>query len=201
MIGRRPAGAVPAALLAGWLALAGGIASAGDDAAAPPIPIGGPFELIDQSGSTVTDRDLRGRYLLIYFGYASCPDVCPLELDRMGRALDALEEGGTDSSRVQPLFVSIDPKRDTPAALRDFVRPFHARLIALTGDRRAVARVARAYRIQARIFGDPEGGSYLIRHSSNLYLIGPDGAFLRLFLPHESPDRIAAVLRRHLAGG
>src|SRR5436853_1443434 len=106
-------------------------------------PIGGPFALIDQSGKPRTDKDFRGKLMLVYFGFTYCPDVCPTDLQNIGLALDELGEAG---GKIQPLFITVDPARDTPEHLRDYVPMFHPRLIGLTGDTAAIHAAAAAYR-------------------------------------------------------
>src|SRR5215470_7477250 len=107
-------------------------------------PVGGPFDLVDQGGQRRTDADFRGKLVLIYFGYTHCPDVCPTELQAMSLALDML---GTADEAVQPLFITVDPERDTPAHLADYVTAFHPQLVALTGPDAAIRKVALAYKV------------------------------------------------------
>ena len=173
-------------------------------AADPPPTLaslfGGPFELVDHHGRAVTDRDFRGRYMLVYFGYTSCPDLCPVDLANIALALDEL---GALADRVQPLFITVDPARDDPETLRDYVTSLHPALIGLTGSERQVAEAARHYRVHRgrfRVEGQEED-EYLVDHSTLACLMGPDGGFVTL-LPHATPpDRIAGILRRYLDGG
>jgi protein SCO1/2 len=156
--------------------------------------IGGPFMLINQDGRTVSDRDFRGRLMLVYFGYTYCPDVCPTELQNMALALDAL---GADAAKVQPIFVTIDPARDTPEQLKSYVASFHDRLIGLGGSAEAIAAAAKAYRVYyAR--GGGSGADYLMDHSGFVYLIGRDGAYVAHFRPGTPPEQIAARIRAAL---
>ncbi len=138
--------------------------------------LGGPFTLTDSDGKTVTNADFRGRFILIYFGYGFCPDVCPTELQAMGRALDAL---GPKAARITPVFITVDPIRDTPASLKPFVRAFHPRMIGLTGTSEQTAAIAKAFRVYYRLGQPSKPGAkdYLVDHTSFFYLIGPDGDF------------------------
>ncbi|NUB15225.1 redoxin domain-containing protein [Azospirillum brasilense] len=163
------------------------------------VPIGGPFTLTDQDGKTVTDADYRGKYLLIYFGYTYCPDVCPTELGPMARAMDLL---GRQADKVQPMFISVDPERDTVAHLKDYVGLFHPNLVGLTGTPEQVKAAAKAYRVYYAK-APQEGGKpedYLMDHSSFLYLMGPDGRFLGVYPAGTTADRVAQDLGTRIAG-
>ncbi len=161
------------------------------------MDIGGPFTLEDGGGHTVTERDLRGHFALIYFGYTFCPDVCPTTLNDMAAALDKL---GADAAKVQPVFISIDPQRDTPKLVHDYVAAFSPRLIGLTGTPEQVAAVARAYRVYyAQHRTGPGPLDYTMDHSSLLYLMGPDGAFVAPIRADEPPEAMAADIKRHLS--
>lgn len=156
--------------------------------------VGGPFTLVDPSGAGVADSAFAGRHMLIYFGYTLCPDVCPLALQKMSMALDILEGDGIDLAPLQPIFISIDPGRDTPAIMGEYVRAFHPALIGLTGSEEAIAAVAKAYRVHyVRAGDDPE--DHMIDHSAVIYLMGPDGRYVDHFNSLASPDDIAARLR------
>ena len=163
---------------------------------------GAVFDLVDHDGRAVSDRDYRGSYLLVFFGYSHCPDVCPTSLAALGLAMDAL---GADGARVQPLFVSVDPARDTPERLAAFVGHFHPRLVGLTGTPEQVARAAAAYRARYRRADSNGGGQggdgpdYLIDHTAALVLAGPDGRGLAA-IPHGAPAAdVAAAVRRFMA--
>ncbi|ALJ34721.1 SCO family protein [Azospirillum brasilense] len=163
------------------------------------VPIGGPFTLTDQDGKTVTDAEYRGKYLLIYFGYTYCPDVCPTELGTMARAMDLL---GVQADKVQPMFISVDPERDTVAHLKDYVGLFHPNLVGLTGTPEQVKAAAKAYRVYYAK-APQEGGKpedYLMDHSSFLYLVGPDGRFLGVYPAGTTADRVAQDLGTRIAG-
>ncbi|MFM2130330.1 MAG: hypothetical protein RL477_1876 [Pseudomonadota bacterium] len=163
------------------------IATAGAD-------IGGPFSLVDTSGKRVTDADFRGRYALIYFGYTFCPDVCPTELQAIGRAVDLLGPAG---EKIVPVFITVDPARDTPRALADYVKAFHPRMVGLSGAAGEIAAVAKAYRVYYRLgpASKPGATDYLVDHTSFIYLLGPDGKLAALLRGGVGPDAIAQGLR------
>ena len=158
--------------------------------------IGGPFSLTDHTGRPVTQADYQGRYMLVYFGFTFCPDVCPTELQVMATALDRL---GAKADEVQPLFVTIDPERDTVTQMADYVAQFHPRLMGLTGTPEQVAGAARAYRVYFAKAPDKDGGDYYtMDHSSFVYLMGPDGKFLEAFAHGTAPDKMAETIAAHL---
>jgi len=157
--------------------------------------IGGPFELIDQDGSSVTDATYRGKWLLVYFGYTYCPDACPTALNDMAEALAGL---GALRARVQPLFITIDPERDTQAVLKPYVAAFDAGIYGLTGSAEQIAKVAREYRIEYRRDG-AAGGEYGMAHSSAIFLIDPNGRFVTKFSQTTAPETIAATLRKAMS--
>jgi protein SCO1/2 len=163
-----------------------------------PISFGGPFSLVDHDGRPVTDRTYRGRFMLVYFGYTHCPDICPHNLLTMSEALDSL---GSRADSIQPLFVTTDPARDTVETMRDYVSHFRAGLVGLTGDETAIADAARAYRVHRRkvVLPDSRGeDDYLVTHGSLTYLMGPDGRFVTMF-PHDTrPEAMATILRRYV---
>lgn len=155
--------------------------------------IGGPFTLIDEAGKPITDKAFRGKYMLIFFGYTFCPDVCPTSLTLVAEALDAL---GKDAERVVPVFVSVDPDRDTPAHLKEYVKKFHPALRGLTGTKEQVAAAAKAFKV---VYGKAEAqaddGNYLMDHSALLYLMGPDGKFLSFFSHGTSGADMAKTIK------
>jgi protein SCO1/2 len=163
----------------------------GPDAA---LGIGGPFSLVDGDGKPVTDKSFRGKYMLVYFGYTFCPDVCPTTLNQVADALDRL---GTKADRLAPIFITVDPKRDTPAAVKQFAAAFSPRLVGLTGSAEQVGAAARAYRVYyaERRTGDGPN-DYAMDHSSILYLMGPDGRFIAPIRAEETGEQIAADLTR-----
>jgi protein SCO1/2 len=176
------------------------------------VAVGGPFALVAHSGETVSEATYRGSFMLVFFGYTFCPDVCPTELLVMSRALDLL---GDKAEAVQPLFVTVDPERDTAAVLADYVVNFHPRLVGLTGSPAQIAAVAEAYRAYyAKAPLPPSGGSedagdgktagaktedYLMDHSAFVYLMGPDGEYRGVFPPGTPPEAMAEAIAAALA--
>jgi len=140
--------------------------------------IGGPFSLIDQTGKRVTDEDFKGRYLLVYFGYTFCPDLCPTGLQSIARVLDQL---GTDAAKVAPLFITIDPTRDTAEKLKAYVAAFHPQIEGLTGTDQQVAEAAAAYQVYYTKGEAVDDHDYMMDHSSLIYLMGSDGKFITTF--------------------
>ena len=159
-------------------------------------PVGGPFALVDHTGTPRTDADFRGKLLLLYFGFTFCPDVCPTDLRSIGLALERLGKSGEG---VQPLFVTLDPARDTAQRLAGYVPFFHPRLIGLTGDARAIRQAARAYKVYyAKV---PTGGKgYTVDHSGYIYLMDRAGQYLGFFPPGTPPERMADVIRPLVEG-
>jgi protein SCO1/2 len=153
--------------------------------------VGGPFTLTDHNGKTVTDRDFRGRYMLIYFGYSFCPDVCPTTLGVMA---EALQKAGGKAQRITPIFITIDPERDTPQVLADYMKAFGPQFIGLTGSPAAIKDVEKKYRVYAAKRPLDRGG-YGMDHSSVLYLMGPDGKMISFYDEAISPDELAKDLR------
>jgi len=160
-------------------------------------PGGGHFTLTDQNGRRVSDTDFAGRYRLIYFGYTFCPDVCPVDMRVIGAGLRRFEQSDSAlGAKVQPIFISVDPARDTPAVLRQFVANFHPRLIGLTGTPDELARVARAY---GASFTREEGatpGTYLMSHSRTAILYGPENEPLTIIPYDHGPQGVADELAR-----
>ena len=185
----------PLALLAALL-----LGACSSEAEAPPLQgaaIGGPFTLTSHEGREVRDADFKGRYRLIYFGYSYCPDVCPVDLQQIGQGLRTFERRDPDrASRVQPIFISIDPERDTPAALKPYVAAFHPRLIGLTGSPEAVKNVAKSYGIYFARQGEAGKESYLMDHSRTALLFGPKGEPIAIVPHDQGADAIAAELAR-----
>jgi len=153
--------------------------------------IGGPFTLTAADGRTVTDQTYHGKWQLIYFGYTSCPDACPTALNNMGVALDRL---GKDAAAVQPIFITVDPKRDTRAALADYLKSFDPRIVALTGTEDQIAPAVKEYRVYVSAHSE-EGSDYSVDHSSLYYLLNPDGKFVGILHGDLSGDEIAGRLR------
>jgi protein SCO1/2 len=160
-------------------------------------PVGGPFELTDHTGHARTERDFRGQLMLVYFGFTYCPDICPADLQAIGLALDKL---GNDAARVQPLFVTVDPERDTAEHLAEYVPLFHPRLIGLTGSLDAIRKAASAYKVYfAKVPIGKEAGDYTVDHTAYIYLMDRDGNYLGFFPPGTSADRMAEIIRPRLA--
>ena len=165
-----------------------------------PVPsagasaIGGPFSLVDQDGRPVTDKDLRGRPFLVFFGFTHCPDVCPTALFEISEVLGKL---GPDAQRVSALFVTIDPERDTPVQMKDYLSSFNPRLVGLTGDPAAIAAVAKEYRVYVKKV-PLDHGDYTMDHTALVYLMDKDGRFVSPFNLKRSTEDAAADLRRYL---
>jgi protein SCO1/2 len=160
-------------------------------------PVGGPFELTDHTGRVRTERDFPGQLMLVYFGFTYCPDICPADLQAIGLALDKL---GHDGERVQPLFVTVDPERDTAEHLAEYVPLFHPRLIGLTGSLEAVRRAADAYKVYfAKVPTGKEASDYTVDHTAFIYLMDRDGNYLGFFPPGTTADRMAEIIRPWLA--
>ena len=159
--------------------------------------IGGAFTLVNGDGERVSAADFRGRYMLIYFGYTSCPDVCPTALAVMTQALDRLaEEAPEKAKRVVPLFITIDPARDDADTVAAYVDHFHPRMVGLTGSPEQIAEAAEAYRVYYKKAEPADGGPYTMDHTSFIYLMGPDGDYLK----HQSHGRGADALTDMLRG-
>jgi cytochrome oxidase Cu insertion factor (SCO1/SenC/PrrC family) len=167
------------------------------------------FNLVDQHGASVTDEDFRGRFMLVYFGYTYCPDVCPLGLQRMSGAVEVL---GPDAEQIVPIFISVDPERDSGRVLAAYTTHFHPRLLGLTGTREQVDAARKSYGVRSfKVFLPPsfdEGESdkddnsrYLMQHSASTYLVDPGGTIERVF-PHETASReMARQIRGLVTGG
>ncbi|MCL4767567.1 MAG: SCO family protein [Hyphomicrobiaceae bacterium] len=199
----RLVGLVAAGLIAG--ALAGIVIVPGAiDRLRPPVQVtsigkaavGGPFTLTDHTGRRVTDQDFRGRFMLVSFGFTFCPDVCPSGLQVMAAALDQL---GPKAERITPIFISVDPERDTPEQLARYVPSFHPRLVGLTGTAEEIQSAAKAYRVYYRKVKDEKStADYTIDHTSIIYLMDPQGEFVAHFT-HATPvstmaEKLAKVL-------
>ncbi|MEO3427693.1 SCO family protein [Pelagibius sp. CAU 1746] len=157
--------------------------------------IGGAFTLTDQNGERRSEADLVGTYSLIYFGYTYCPDVCPTSLSAMTQGLDLLAESAPDkAAAVRPIFITIDPERDTTEAMAAYAQHFHPRLMALTGTPEEVALAAKVYRIYYQKVTEQGSSDYLMDHSSIIYLMGPDGGYLTHYTHASTADDIAKGL-------
>jgi protein SCO1/2 len=156
--------------------------------------IGGPFRLTDQNGRTVTDEDLKGRPFLVFFGFTHCPDVCPTTLFEVSEILRQL---GADADRVGALFITVDPERDTPETIKDYLSSFDPHLVGLTGDPAAVAAVAKAYRVYFKKVPLDQGG-YTMDHTAIIYLMDKQGRFVSPFSVKRTTETSVADLRKHL---
>jgi len=168
--------------------------STGNFGAGPASAIGGPFKLIDQNGNTITDADIKGRPFLVFFGYTHCPDVCPTTLFDVSEVMRAL---GKDADLTGALFITVDPERDTPAVIKDYLSSFDPHLRGATGDRAAVDSVEKAYRVYAKKV-PTEGGDYTMDHTALVYLMDKQGRFVAPFSLKRRPEDAAAYLRRYL---
>ncbi len=166
-----------------------------------------PFTLVDQRGRPVTDKDFRGSFMLVYFGYTYCPDVCPLGLQRISHVIEAL---GPDGERIVPIFITVDPERDTSKVLAAYTSHFHPRLIGLTGPREQIDAARKAYGVRSfKLFlppsfddesNDNDNSRYLMQHSASTYLVDPDGRLESIF-PHEISSReMARQLHKRIVG-
>ncbi len=194
---RRPLAALAAVAAVLLLLASGYFWLIGAGRGAPPrAAVGGPFELVQGDGRTVTDRSFRGKYLLIYFGYTSCEDVCPTTLASMAAALDIL---GRRAGPIQPLFITVDPERDTPPAVQRYASAFMPQLIGLTGSSEAVRKAADAYRLGgvARHAG-PDLAHYAIDHNSVVYLVGPDGRYIAPIRADLAGPAMAAAIGHYI---
>jgi protein SCO1/2 len=161
------------------------------------VTIGGPFALIAPDGTTVTEQTFRGKWLLVYFGYTFCPNTCPMTLNEIATALEKL---GTDATKMQPLFITVDPQRDTREVLEQYTRSFDPRIVGLTGSPQQIDAVTQEYgAYAARDKTGPGPEDYVIDHSTYLYVMDPGGKFVRAFDADTSGDRIADALRELLA--
>jgi protein SCO1/2 len=188
---------IVAAFLAGLvtvLAVVLLVAGPGERPITQASAIGGPFRLVDQDGRPFTEQDMKGRPALIFFGFTHCPDVCPTALFEVSEIMRAL---GKDADRVQALFITVDPERDTPAKLKDYLGAFHPDMKALTGDMDAITGVTKAYRVYWKKV-PLEGGNYTMDHTALVYLMDKEGRFVKPFSLKRTPQEAAAELRTYL---
>jgi protein SCO1/2 len=160
----------------------------------PAVAIGGPFQLVDQNGHAVSDQDFRGKPFLVFFGFTHCPDICPTTLFEVSEVLRRL---GPDADRTAALFVTVDPERDTPDKLKDYLASFDPHLHGITGDQAAVAAVAKAYRVYYKKVLTA-GDDYTMDHTAIVYLMDKNGRFVAPFSLRRSPEAAADDLRRYL---
>lgn len=158
--------------------------------------MGGPFTLVASDGRTVTDQTFRGKWMLIYFGYTSCPDACPTALNNIGVALDRM---GSEAASLQPTFITVDPKRDTPEVLAEYLKSFDPHIVGLSGSEEQIAAVVKEYHVYVEI---PSGGGkdYIVNHSSFYYLINPEGKFVNIVhgdvSGEELADKVQQLMKR-----
>ena len=157
----------------------------------PIVSVGGPFALIDGDGKPVTDQDFRGKWMVVYFGYTHCPDACPTALNAIAVALDKLP--AAERGKVQPIFITVDPERDTPPVMKEYVAAFASDIIGLTGTVDALKPVEKSYHVVAEKH-PTAGGGYDMDHSSIIYVMDPDGRYSTILAGDASPDDIAASL-------
>ncbi len=182
------------AAAAGWLLWRMADAAGPGSIDVATASVGGPFRLIDQSGQWRTDRDFRGKWVLLYFGYTYCPDVCPTTLALMANVLGKL---GAEQDRVVPVFITVDPERDTSSVLKSYLAAFGPRFVGLTGKPADIAKVAHAYRVYYAKHPLP-GGTYAVDHSSVIYLLDPSGKFVKAYDDTATPAAIAADLKSQM---
>ncbi|KAF9091954.1 Cu-binding protein [Mortierella sp. GBA35] len=161
--------------------------------------IGGPFSLIDQNGIRTTSDDFQGRYMLIYFGFTNCPDICPEELDKMAEVLDTVNADPEIGNVITPIFITCDPQRDTVSEVSEYVKDFHKDLIGLTGSMEEIAKVAKSYRVY---FSKPpkvaEGEDYLVDHSIFFYLMSPEGQFVDCYAKDHTAEFVSQSVKDHI---
>ncbi len=187
-----------AAFLGGLVLFFGAILFVAERGASPIGPaiasVGGPFHLEDQNGIPVTDADMKGRPFLVFFGFTHCPDICPTTLFDMSQVMKAL---GPDANKIGALFITVDPQRDTPSVIKDYLSNFDPHLRGLTGDQASIDAAVKAYRVYAKKV-PLENGDYTMDHTAIVYLMDKDGRFVAPFSTKGTPEAEAAELRRYL---
>lgn len=171
---------------------------AGQDQGSGVALVGGPFTLTDQDGRQVTEKTFLGKYMLVFFGFTFCPDICPTELQVMSAALDQL---GPDGAAIQPVFITIDPERDTPEVMKAYVSNFGPRMMGLTGTPEQIAAAAKAFRVYyAKVKNSNSAADYVMDHSTIIYLMGPDGRFVKHMTYTTDAAKLAADLKKSVTG-
>lgn len=161
--------------------------------------LGGPFSLIDQDGKPVTQENFAKDYKLIYFGFTYCPAICPTELQKVARAMNELEQEAPEAAaHLQPIFISVDPERDTPEVMKGYVQQFHPRLIGLTGSPEQVEAAKKAYRVFAKKVQDETMNDYTVDHSSFIYLMSPDDQLLAMYRVNDNAEDLAGDIKKHI---
>jgi protein SCO1 len=159
------------------------------------VAIGGPFTLTDHNGNIVTEKSYSGQYKLVFFGFTNCPMVCPTGLQKMAKALDTL---GYAEKNIQPILISVDPERDTPDVLKQYVNQFHPKLVGLTGTKTDIENVQKAYRVYSAKVQDDTMTDYTMDHSAFMYLMSPDGKLVSLYQDSDTAEQIAADIKKNL---
>ncbi|MCC7305542.1 MAG: SCO family protein [Alphaproteobacteria bacterium] len=159
------------------------------------VKIGGPFTLVDHNGKTVTDKDFAGQYRLIYFGFTSCPAICPTELAKVTKALKIL---GPQAEKIRPLFITVDPERDTPEVLKQYVAMFDPRLVGLTGTQAQIDAALKNYKIFAAKRQDESSTEYTMDHSSFIYFLGPGDELFGIYRTEDTAEQIADDVRKNI---
>lgn len=178
---------------------AGNPRSNGEAIVAPGLSLGGPFDLKNASGDRVTEAAFAGSHMLVYFGFTHCPDICPTELGSMAAAIDILgDRNAAMAESVVPIFITIDPQRDTPEIVGEYAAAFHPRMVGLTGDAAAIDAIARSYRVFYSRGQTLDEDFYLMNHSGFVYLVGPENEFITMFHGGTAPDDIANALERYV---
>jgi protein SCO1/2 len=163
--------------------------------------VGGPFTLVDETGRAVTSDSFKGQWRLMYFGFTYCPDVCPVDAAKLGQGFAAFEKANPEAAKkVQPLFVTVDPERDTPAALTEFTNAFHPRLVGLTGSRAQIDDMLKRFRIYASKVPGVTEGSYTYDHLAVFYLMDPEGRPVEFMAASTAaPEAVTAMLEKHVS--
>ena len=168
------------------------------EAAVAGVQLGGPFTLTDQNGNIVTEKSYSGQYRLVYFGFTMCPVICPAGLQKMAKTLEVL---GPDGDAIQPIFITVDPERDTPDAMRQYVQQFHPRLVGLTGTKADIESVEKSYRVFSNKVEDNNLSDYTMDHSAFTYLMSPDNQLLALYRDSDSAEAMAEDIKNKIEFG